>query len=288
MKKRIQTFFTLLLTLCLLVFSATACDNTSGVFKFSDEFLIEERNVTIQVGSETSTLYFPDKITVSGNASYKVYSDLECTKELVGKEVSLNYGNNLYYILATVNGKDILYHVTINRKGSSAGTLDVSLAYKKNINNSWTKVEGGIYDGEIWEPGNTVVRYFRIRNEGSLDLKYKLSIKSNVTNGIDIADVVDIYVVDVADDGMQSVSNSDYVPENYKGTVKNPTDKYIFEGTLEWGDDSIVAVVLKMQTTANNKYADGEFDVYVCLTVAQVGYEGDSFGDDYDEAGVAQ
>ena len=125
MKKRIQTFFTLLLTLCLLVFSATACGNTSGVFKFSDEFLIEERNVTIQVGSETSTLYFPDKITVSGNASYKVYSDLECTKEIVGKEVSLNYGNNLYYILATVNGKDTLYHVIINRKGFSAGRIDI-------------------------------------------------------------------------------------------------------------------------------------------------------------------
>ena len=192
MKKRIQTFFTLLLTLCLLVFSATACGNTSGVFKFSDEFLIEERNVTIQVGNETSTLYFPDKITVSGNARYKVYLDLECTKEIVGKEVSLNYGNNLYYILATVDGKDTLYHVTINRKGSSAGTLDVSLAYKKNINNSWAEVKGDIYDDEIWMHGKTVVRYFRIRNEGSLDLKYKLSIKSNLTSGIDCADVIDV------------------------------------------------------------------------------------------------
>jgi len=287
MKKRVLTILSLILTLCLLVFTFSACDpstteDNDGVFKFSDDFTVDGINVTIQVEEDVEFLNFNDKITVSGNASYIVSDELDCSVEIPSKEVALSYGDNFYYVLATVNGKDTLYHVTINRKGSSAGTLDVSLAYKKNINNSWAEVKGDIYDGEIWEPGNTVVRYFRIRNEGSLDFNYKLEIKSNVTSGIDIADVVDIYVIDVADDGMQSVSNSDYVPENYKGTVKNPTDKYIFEGTLELGDDSIVAVVLKMQTTANNKYADGEFDVDVCLIATLVEAEEDSFGPEYD------
>ena len=86
-------------------------------FGFIKSYSVTNRNVYTKVVSNTETVYFPEVVVLNGNASYKVYKDINCENELKGKEFVLeNFGENKCYILATVNNVDTLYHVTIYRR----------------------------------------------------------------------------------------------------------------------------------------------------------------------------
>ena len=95
----------------------TITDNGSKLqsyFGFNLGYTVNNRKAYIKVCSTTKTIYFPDEIVLKGNSTYKVYKDIGCENELKGKELVLeNVGENKCYILATVNGEDTLYHVTI-------------------------------------------------------------------------------------------------------------------------------------------------------------------------------
>ena len=59
-----------------------------------------------------------------------------------------------------------------------AGNLDIELEYSKDGAN-WYPVQGTtelFSDVTLWEPGATSVVYLRLRNLGTLALKYRLSI----------------------------------------------------------------------------------------------------------------
>ncbi len=287
MKKRSLVVLSFLLSICLFVLGIVACDigSNDGVFKFGDDFTVDGINVTIQVEEDVEFLNFNDKITVSGNASYKVYADLDCSVEITSKEVALLSGDNTYYVLATVNGEDTLYYINIIREGTViSGSLDVEFQYKNNLSDaSWSSnMNVAVFDELMWEPGRTIIRYFKIRNSGTLALKYQFRIESTSINDIDVADVIDVYVVDVADDGMQSVTRSDLVDENYKGTITVPTATPLIEGVLDTGDFHIFAVALNMQTSADNIYQGCNLYTDVYVEAFQLTYEGDGFGPDYE------
>lgn len=67
-------------------------------------------------GNSTTTFSFLNDIVVSENASYLLAHDIGCTEVIQSKTVSLNAGDNIFYILVTNGNQQKLYTITIRRK----------------------------------------------------------------------------------------------------------------------------------------------------------------------------
>ena len=74
-----------------------------------------------------------------------------------------------------------------------SGNLDVTLEYKKVVNGviseNWETVEGkdDIFNPKAhWEPGYTEVVYLKLKNAGSLALKYQLGVNVTETPGVNV------------------------------------------------------------------------------------------------------
>ena len=78
-----------------------------------------------------------------------------------------------------------------------SGTLDVEMFWADGKEDpdaaTWNDAaDGAIFNSDKWEPGYTEARHIAVKNEGTLALKYQLSI---VPNGevSKLADVIDVY-----------------------------------------------------------------------------------------------
>lgn len=170
-----------------------------------------------------------------------------------------------------------------------SGTLDVEMYWAKGTEDpnadatAWTDAStGAIFNNDKWEPGYTEVRHIKIANEGTLALKYQLSI---VANGAvsKLADVIDVYFVDpavqVADrtalNGIEPVGT---LTEVLKGMPGNAS------GDLLATETDTITLALKMQETAGNEYQDLAIgsDFAVQLLATQLTSEFDSFDNQYD------
>ena len=160
----------------------------------------------------------------------------------------------------------------------------------------WYEAEGDnakkMFDAEmLWEPGYTAARHIRISNEGSLALKYNLTIlaKGDADDVADLASVIDVYTKKPA----VQVSNRDDVSTtlNRVGTLRDvlndttvlaaATQDHLLAGEKE----AILTLALKMQETAGNEYQNKQvnatFDVVLYAT--QYTEETDSFDKQYDK-----
>ena len=167
------------------------------------------------------------------------------------------------------------------------GSLKVGL-YHKVGEDDWKSIKDNsnhkIFDYDKWEPGYTRFETLKIANLGNLALQYKLSIEVagravTGSNGENLADVIDVYVVDG-----ENTSSSSWT---YKGTLtqvmRNPSS--FIGGQLLAREENVVSIVLRMQTTAGNAYQGLDVgDIYVNLVATQWNYEKDSFDNpDYDK-----
>ena len=98
-----------------------------------------------------------------------------------------------------------------------SGNLDVEMYWADGTKavptekSGWTDAsKGAIFNYDLWEPGYTQVRHIKIANEGTLALKYKVSI---VANGVvsDLANVIDVYY---ADPSVQVANRTDLTDAN--------------------------------------------------------------------------
>ena len=180
------------------------------------------------------------------------------------------------------------------------GSLKVDLSHK--VDGKWKSIKDNsnhkIFDYDKWEPGYTRFETLKIANCGNLALQYKLSIEVagravTGSNGENLADVIDVYVVDG-----ENTSSSSWT---YKGTLtqvmRNPSS-FIGGQLLPENEvldsnapssvavgERIVSIALRMQTTAGNAYQGLDVgDIYVNLVATQWNYEKDSFDNpDYDK-----
>ena len=160
----------------------------------------------------------------------------------------------------------------------------------------WYESEGDnakkMFDAEmLWEPGYTAARHIRISNEGSLALKYNLTIlaQGDADDVADLASVIDVYTKTPA----VQVSNRDDVSTtlNRVGTLREVlNDTTVLaaatQGHLLTGEkEAILTLALKMQETAGNEYQNKQvnatFDVVLYAT--QYTEETDSFDKQYDK-----
>ena len=178
------------------------------------------------------------------------------------------------------------------------GTLDVTLEYKKVGETDWSDAsKGSIFNYQLWEPGYTEVRYVKIENEGSLDLKFELNIiptQTPAAGEVNLADVIDVYMMK----GEATVTRDALAAATPVGTLASlmaDEDGAAYgvlfdkkEGEADTTDDKnnveVYTIVLKMKENAGNEYQEksigGSFVVQLVAT--QLANESDDLDADYD------
>ena len=195
--------------------------------------------------------------------------------------------------------------VTSGRNKIVAGNLDVVLEYKTPDSTDWTEVTSDtVLFGEdsLWEPGHTEVVALRIRNAGTLALKYDLATTvyeevagTNVAGkSFKLSDYLEVGYSAVQADGQVGdifmgilLGSRDQAAKlansEFGESVEAPTP-YIFPGEAH-----VCALAITMPETVGNEanYKHGttppsiSFGVTVLAT--QAVSEQDSFGSDYDK-----
>jgi predicted ribosomally synthesized peptide with SipW-like signal peptide len=182
----------------------------------------------------------------------------------------------------------------------TAGNLDVMLEYSKDFKN-WAEVnsETNVFSDEKWEPGHTEVVYLRVKNVGSLAMKYNLTI--NIASELGSVNVAgeNFKLSNYIYYGVKSVTaayenraaaqnditdavqlNAPYVPET----------QFLYPTNTEGKDSEVVlAMVVYMPTTVGNEanhktgYAAPTINLGINLLATQMTYEEDSYGSNFDE-----
>ena len=172
-----------------------------------------------------------------------------------------------------------------------SGTLDVEMSYADGKENpatvAWTDAStGAIFNNDKWEPGYTEVRHIKIENNGTLALKYQLTIAPDGEVS-KLTDVIDVYYLDPA----AAIADRAKLDENKKlGTL---TDVLAGMATTASGNllpegEHVVTIALKMREDAGNEYQNKSIGsaFSVILIATQLNHEEDSFDKNYDDIEV--
>ena len=177
-----------------------------------------------------------------------------------------------------------------------SGNLDIVLEYYNGT--EWKEVAGSdeLLDGDaLWEPGHAEVVYLRMRNAGSLALKYQFGInivseQPGVNKAGEPFKLSDYIYFDVAD-GVNGQTNA-YATREDAMRIATETTKIsagyntadVMEGNSEF---EYFAVVVYMPTSVTNVANHNGIDVPhinlgVNILATQATVESDSFGNTYD------
>ena len=199
-----------------------------------------------------------------------------------------------------------------------AGNLDVELQHKVGDTYENVTESTKLFDVELWEPGTVYYETLKVSNEGTLALKYSLSmLASNVNYVVEadgtvtersLADVLSVAVVEGEVDPADRdavLAGAEFVNITELGgkagvlLPKGTTEAK--EGYEDYSDADYLTVVLYWEpnVVADNDYnlkngahasdaAEGEvgalsIDVSLSLVATQVPYEEDSFDENYDK-----
>ena len=175
-----------------------------------------------------------------------------------------------------------------------AGNLDIELEYYNGT--EWKTVNGAtnLFDETLWEPGHTDVVYLRLRNIGSLALKYELAINIvSETPGINMAGVEfllsDYIYMGVVEGQKPSFASRSAAQAAVSATAGLISEGYAADGEMTKGaNDLYMAVVVYMPSSVDNdaNYRGDtapSIDLGINLVATQLMNEEDSFGNDYDK-----
>ena len=185
-----------------------------------------------------------------------------------------------------------------------AGNLDVELEYSKDCI-EWKKVNDTtkvFEDSKLWEPGRTEVVYLRVKNAGTLALKYTLGIyrlydnsgKNVLGNKYNLSDYVKLGAAEVGAAYADRVAAISAVQDSAK-TLKSIGDTGVIGAGLDPNTAKIYAMVLYMPTEVGNEANPKNNDPYWAAKVSfgirasatQAVSEFDSFDNTYDEKAPA-
>ena len=186
--------------------------------------------------------------------------------------------------------------VTSGKNKIVAGNLDVELEYSLD-GTTWAAVNettNMFKEGALWEPGYTEVVYLRVRNAGTLALKYKFGInvedkvigKTADNKDIDLSNFIKFGVVE-ADAIFADRTAARNAVKDTAGLISAGYSSG--EGHLTKGSTSnMLALVVYMPEEVGNdaNYGTGKTqpEIYmgINLVATQDTVESDSFGDQYD------
>lgn len=178
-----------------------------------------------------------------------------------------------------------------------SGTLDVAMMWANGTEDpegtktTWKDAsEDAIFNNDLWEPGYAEVRHVKISNNGTLALKYKLSIAA--TDEVsELADVIDVYYIN---GGQQIEKRGDLPADSWVGTLAQVlANTDLAKGHIAGKKDNVVSsdmatIALKMREDAGNEYQGKGIgsDFAIQLVATQYTAEADSFDDQYDQGAL--
>ncbi|MBQ3056069.1 MAG: leucine-rich repeat protein [Clostridia bacterium] len=110
------------------------CDNCGENFTDAVDSKIGFKTLAVngtvvygKVSNATTSFSFLDEISILGNATFKVFRDLECKDLIESKTATLNSGDNTFYVLEYIGDEvNTLYTVTVRRKPLYTVTFDTA------------------------------------------------------------------------------------------------------------------------------------------------------------------
>ena len=179
-----------------------------------------------------------------------------------------------------------------------SGNLDITLEYYDGTDWKDVKDSSEILDKDaLWEPGYTEVAYFRIKNNGSLALKYQFGVNIvSETEGVNMAnesyklsDYIYFDMFEGVDGKTAPFTDRDAAMANTTETTKISAG-YAKAGTLTATDGYVyLAMVIYMPETVGNeanartKDETGKIELGINIVATQVTAESDAFNNTYDE-----
>ena len=181
-----------------------------------------------------------------------------------------------------------------------AGNLDVELEYSKDFT-EWKKVNDTtkvFEDSTLWEPGRTEVVYLRVKNAGTLALKYTLGIynlynstgKNVLGNKYSLSDYVKLGAAE-ADAAYADRAAAISAVQDSAKTLNSIGDTGVVGADLATNTTKVYAMVLYMPTEVGNEANPKNNDPYwaakvsfgISVSATQAMSESDSFDNTYDE-----
>ncbi len=176
-----------------------------------------------------------------------------------------------------------------------SGNLDIVLSYKNADQKTWKEVSEAdklFNDAALWEPGYTEVAYLKLENNGSLALKYQLTVNvlnevagTNKDGGtIKLSEVLKYDLIELASDTTYADRAAALAAVS---DAKNLATE-IVSGNMEADADAkYFALVVYMPTTVGNEANHNGTDkpsiqLGVNVLATQYTSESDSYGSDYD------
>ena len=185
-----------------------------------------------------------------------------------------------------------------------AGNLDVELEYSKDFT-EWKKVDDTtkvFEDSTLWEPGRTEVVYLRVKNAGTLALKYTLGIynlynstgKNVLGNKYSLSDYVKLGVAE-ADAAYADRAAAISAVQDSAKTLNSIGDTGVVSEDLATNTTKVYAMVLYMPTEVGNEANPKNNDPYwaakvsfgISVSATQAISESDSFDNTYDKNAAA-
>ena len=181
-----------------------------------------------------------------------------------------------------------------------SGNLDVQLEYSKDFT-EWKKVNDTtklFEESALWEPGRTEIVYLRVKNAGTLALKYTLGIynlynstgKNVLGNKYRLSDYVKLGAVEADAAYADRAAAINAVDADAK-LISDIDNSGMAGASLEPNDTKIYALVLYMPTEVGNEANPKNNDPYwaakmsfgISVSATQAMSESDSFDNTYDE-----
>ena len=181
-----------------------------------------------------------------------------------------------------------------------AGNLDVELEYSKDFS-EWKKVDNTtklFEESKSWEPGRTEIVYLRVKNAGTLALKYTLGLynlynstgKNILGKKYSLSDYVKLGAVE-ADAAYADRAAAISAVQDSAKTLNSIGDTGVVGADLATNATKVYAMVLYMPTTVGNEANPKNKDPYwaakvsfgISVDATQAVSESDSFGNTYDE-----
>ena len=185
----------------------------------------------------------------------------------VKKTVALFLAFAVIAISALASGSRVLTVFNKPNAAEAPQNLDIKLFWSNSYSdNSWIMAEntaaGVPFGGDTrWEPGYTEIRYFKVRNNGSVPFDYELTIDNSAESDFEyvgiLAEAIDVFVSSDAAKFSSLISEANKI-----GTLADCFDSAAFYATvpeydadnLGAGDEKIFAVGFKMRIDAGNEY----------------------------------
>ena len=181
-----------------------------------------------------------------------------------------------------------------------SGNLDVQLEYSKDFS-EWKNVTEDtklFEDSTVWEPGRTEIVYLRVKNAGTLALKYTLGIynlynstgKNVLGNKYRLSDYVKLGAAEADAAYADRAAAINAVDADAK-LISDIDNSGMTGASLEPNDTKIYALVLYMPTEVGNEANPKNKDPYwaakmsfgISVSATQAMSESDSFDNTYDE-----